>query len=155
MINYVIGDATNPLGDGNKFIVHICNNIGAWGAGFVMALSAKWSAPEDYFKWWANWGDGANYKLGEVQLVRVEDDIWVANMVAQNGVRSQDNSVPLDYQALEKCLKTVTDQAVVEDASIHMPRIGCGLAGGSWDEVEALINKTMDSLSVTVYDLEQ
>lgn len=28
MINYVIGDATAPQGEGPKFIVHCCNNIG-------------------------------------------------------------------------------------------------------------------------------
>jgi hypothetical protein len=26
MIKYVIGDATNPIGEGNKFIPHVCNN---------------------------------------------------------------------------------------------------------------------------------
>ncbi len=42
-INYVKGDATAPIGIGNKIIVHICNDIGRWGKGFVMALSKKWS----------------------------------------------------------------------------------------------------------------
>ena len=48
-INYVIGDATAPQGEGNKIICHICNDVGGWGAGFVMALSKKWKQPvEEY-----------------------------------------------------------------------------------------------------------
>ena len=36
--NHVIGDATQPLGDGPEIIVHVCNDIGGWGRGFVVAL---------------------------------------------------------------------------------------------------------------------
>ncbi len=50
MINYVKGDATSPIGDGVKLIVHVCNDIGAWGAGFVLALSKKWITPEKQYK---------------------------------------------------------------------------------------------------------
>lgn len=44
-IKYIIGDATEPQGEGNKIIVHCCNNIGGWGAGFVLSLSKKWLEP--------------------------------------------------------------------------------------------------------------
>jgi hypothetical protein len=40
-IAYHVGDATMPVGDGPKILVHICNNIGAWGRGFVVALSRR------------------------------------------------------------------------------------------------------------------
>jgi len=36
MITYLVGDATQPQGEGVKVIAHICNDIGAWGAGFVI-----------------------------------------------------------------------------------------------------------------------
>jgi hypothetical protein len=40
-------------------------------------------------------------------------------------------------------------------ASIHMPRIGSGLAGGSWEVVEEIVEETLcrQGLRVTVYDL--
>lgn len=41
-INYLKGDATNPASAGNKIIVHVCNDIGGWGKGFVMAISKRW-----------------------------------------------------------------------------------------------------------------
>ena len=79
-INYVIGDATAPQGDGLKIICHVCNTFGAWGAGFVMALSNKWFKPEQFYR------NKTEYNLGEVELVRVEDDIVVANMIGQEGI---------------------------------------------------------------------
>lgn len=45
-IKYVIGDATEPQGTGRKIIAHVCNDCGGWGAGFVLALSAKDYRPE-------------------------------------------------------------------------------------------------------------
>jgi O-acetyl-ADP-ribose deacetylase (regulator of RNase III) len=38
-IEYVQGDATRPQGPGNKIIVHICNDVGGWGKGFVLTLA--------------------------------------------------------------------------------------------------------------------
>ena len=52
LINYIRGDATQPAGDGNKIIVHVCNDIGAWGKGFVVALSRQWPQPEKDYKQW-------------------------------------------------------------------------------------------------------
>ncbi len=39
-------------------------------------------------------------------------------------------------------------------ASVHMPRIGCGLAGGKWSRVEPLVTERLAKrdIAVTVYD---
>ena len=41
-------------------------------------------------------------------------------------------------------------------ASVHMPRIGCGLADGEWSKVEPLIEEHLceAGIAVTVYDFE-
>ncbi|RKW18275.1 MAG: Appr-1-p processing protein, partial [Capnocytophaga sp.] len=44
-IKYIKADATFPQSEGNIIIPHICNDIGAWGKGFVLALSKRWKAP--------------------------------------------------------------------------------------------------------------
>ncbi|HJK89231.1 MAG TPA: hypothetical protein RMH85_21120 [Polyangiaceae bacterium LLY-WYZ-15_(1-7)] len=51
-IDYVVGDATRPGGDGPKIIVHVCNDVGGWGRGFVTALSKRWAAPEEAYRAW-------------------------------------------------------------------------------------------------------
>ncbi len=45
-IRYLKGDATDPEGDGSKVIVHIGNDVGKWGKGFVLAISNRWKDPE-------------------------------------------------------------------------------------------------------------
>lgn len=149
MINYVIGDATNPKGKSkNKIIVHICNDIGAWGAGFVLALSKKWDAPEEAYR------DIPKElrNLGSVHFVEVEDHIMVANMIAQHNIKPENGVPPIRYGALKTCLENVNDMAKTIGADIHMPRIGCGLAGGKWETVVKIIRQTI-TVDVTVYDL--
>ncbi len=48
----------------------------------------------------------------------------------------------------------MADKAVELGASVHMPRIGCGLAGGRWPRVEPLIVERLvrRGIEVTVYD---
>lgn len=155
-INYLIGDATNPIGSGNKIIAHICNDLGAWGKGFVLAISKKWSQPEKYYK------EFKNYKgliLGHTQLIPVQTGeennlIFVANMIAQHGLRNINNPIPLNYDALTACLTILSSQSEMLTASIHMPRIGCGLAGGNWNKIESIIQKTLFDKEIYVYDLK-
>ena len=151
-INYVKGDATKPVGEGNKIIVHICNDIGAWGAGFVLALSKRWKGPEQGYRYR---NDPNKHKLGNVQYCAVENDIMVANMIAQHniGPDSEDNP-PIRYDALKKCLQDVNRVAQEIQASVHMPRIGCGLAGGDWSKVSKIVEETLEHVNIYVYDFE-
>ncbi len=152
MIRYVTGDATNPLASGHKIIAHICNDIGKWGAGFVMAVSAKWPAVrQSYLEWYKL----KEFGLGQVLYVQVRADITIANMVAQAGIRTGSKGPPIRYDALEGCLTDVakTAAAWTPASSLHMPRIGCGLAGGKWSSVATILLKTCGHLDVTVYDL--
>ena len=154
MLQYIVGDATCPQGEGNKMILHICNDIGGWGRGFVVALSTRWKAPEEKYLAWA--AHGTDFSLGRVQFVQVTKEITVANMIAQHDIVAQGGVPPIRYQALEQCLTRVAARAKAESFSIHMPRIGSGLAGGDWERIEGMIQKNLveKGLSVTVYDLE-
>lgn len=149
-IHYLTGDATTPLGRGNKIIAHVCNDVGAWGAGFVLALSKRWWKPEREYRTLAR---KQSLKLGSIQLIQVEKAIWVANMIAQHDIRWHSRIPPIRYEALLECLKRLGFEAHQRQASIHMPRIGCGLAGGKWEKVEPLILDTLPGTEIFVYDL--
>jgi O-acetyl-ADP-ribose deacetylase (regulator of RNase III) len=94
-----------------------------------------------------------DFALGAVRFVEIEPQkLWVANLIGQHGI----HGVPIRYDAVATGLETVTAMARIRGASVHMPRIGCGLAGGTWDRIEPLILGTLvrRGVAVTVYDLE-
>lgn len=155
MINYTTGDATAPIAEGNKIIVHICNDIGGWGKGFVLALSKKWKQPEQSYRTWHSNQEG--FKLGEVQFVHVESDLWVANMIGQHKIRKDEKgNPPIRYEAVEAALEKVAQKAIELNASIHMPRIGCGLAGGKWELIEPILERQLiaNDIPTTIYDFD-
>jgi O-acetyl-ADP-ribose deacetylase (regulator of RNase III) len=155
-IKYIKGDATCPQARGVKIICHVCNDIGGWGKGFVLAISERWEQPEAEYRAWHASGRAGGFALGAAQFVQVEPYIWVANMVAQRGVKRGSSGPPIRYDALARGLQQVAVRAQELGASVHMPRIGCGLAGGDWAEVEPLIEEYLVAagVPVIVYDFE-
>lgn len=153
-IEYVRGDATAPQGKGVKLIAHVCNDLGGWGKGFVLAISRRWPEPEAAYRRWHRERARNDFGLGAAQFVRAGPYVWVANMVGQRGMRTGSKGVPVRYEAIDAALASVGDKAVELGASVHMPRIGCGLAGGQWSRIEPLISErlTARGISVTVYD---
>lgn len=151
-IIYLKGDATSPKAQGHKVIAHICNNRGSWGAGFVMAISKKWSLPEIEYR---KWIETKTATLGKIQLVPVEDEIVIANMIAQDGFVNFLNPVAVRYEALKECLTQLAYRIKANDVSVHMPRIGCGIAGGKWELIEPIIKETLcfNDIQVYIYDL--
>lgn len=155
-IRYVMGDATKPSVDGPAIIAHICNDIGAWGAGFVRALSTRWKSPKQQYRLWFRGAltSAPPFALGQVLFVHVGEEVFVANMIAQHGIGRCANPPPIRYEAVNEALRLVACEALRMAASVHMPRIGCGLAGGTWDRIEPLIQANLidPDVAVTVYD---
>lgn len=132
-INYIIGDATQPLvrKEEKSIIVHCCNALGAWGAGFVVPLGRRYpnarKAYIDYIK-------SGNVKLGDVIEVQVDENIYIDNLIGQFYVgRKPNGEPPIEYNAIYDGFITNIDRWKNKQMpfTIHMPRIGCGLAGGS------------------------
>lgn len=162
MIQYLVGDATDPKVEGNKIIAHVCNDIGGWGRGFVLSLSRKFPEVERSYRRWYQEQDNHEewppFRLGEIVFVKVTPDITIANMIAQHGIMPKDDGTPpIRYGALEGCLIDVAQWARDWDhASVHMPRIGCGLAGGKWSEIEPIIQRRLidQGIETYVYDFD-
>ncbi|MFI7014651.1 macro domain-containing protein [Streptomyces sp. NPDC050164] len=153
-IRYVRGDATVPSVKGVKVIAHVCNDSGGWGKGFVLAISRRWPEPEAAYRAWHRSRAANDFGLGAVQLVQVERYVWVANMIGQRGTRTGSKGVPVRYEAIDTALETLAERAGDLGATVHMPRIGCGLAGGKWSRLEPLIEERLirRGIQVRVYD---
>lgn len=155
MINYVIGDATYPIGAGPKVIAHCVNNIGKFGSGFVLSLNKRWAKPRDkYFEWATHPSPYVPFELGQVQFVEVEPELWIANIVGQHQT-IRENSRPIRYDALKKGLIAVGEFCLHENASFHAPKLGSGLAGGDWPIIADIIEEEIvgREIDATIYEL--
>lgn len=139
-LRYIIGDATRPV-KMPALITHVCNDLGGWGRGFVLALSKSFPEVEAAYRKWFSYP--VKPQLGDTQIVETKvEGIAVANMVAQHDVRWHGKIPPIRYGALERCLRTVYKDSH-QDFTVHMPRIGSVLAGGDWNVIEGIIKKVM------------
>src|SRR5437016_861603 len=118
-ISYEVGDATRPSHSGGKIIVHICNDTGGWGKGFVVALSRRWPEPEQRYRAWWRREETPAFTLGQVQFVQVEDDLLVANLIGQHGMGVRDGVPPVRYEAIREGLRLVATKAKELGASVH------------------------------------
>jgi hypothetical protein len=131
---------------------HVCNDVGAWGSGFVVPLGKKY--PEAREKYLAE-----KPTLGTTQIIPVEKNVIVYNMVAQKfgGVR------PLFYNELAKCMDAVAKDILDkfpesnDGAEIHAPLFGADLAGGNFQFIKELILDcwVKKGIPVTIYYLPE
>jgi O-acetyl-ADP-ribose deacetylase (regulator of RNase III) len=154
-ISEVKGNALSPRGLGSKLIAHVVNETTPnWGGGgFAQAVRAKWPYVQDDFKSWVEQNRSV-LSLGTVRFSNADDDIVVASMVCQKGYGPSPRP-RIRYTALRECLEKVAVYVGDRKLSVHMPRIGCGQAGGSWEIVRELVESSLcgSATSVTVYDL--
>jgi O-acetyl-ADP-ribose deacetylase (regulator of RNase III) len=169
MLQYIKGDATAPVGNIPKIIPHCCNDVGRFGAGFAAAVAKRWPTVKDLYLGWyrsnptilSNDSNGAcevsdRMSLGETQIIKVEPDIWVVNIIGQHGTgMGSGGRPPVRYDALKKGFAATCRWAHIHEAGIHMPRVGAGLAGGHWGNIENIIKLELVNrgIEVTVYDL--
>jgi hypothetical protein len=140
-------EATKPV-----IIAHVVNNVRAWGAGFVLALSKQWSLPEAVFI-------NMEPSRGASVLVPVQKNVndvqlYVANMYAQMGLRQWNNPQPLRYDLLFSALSVTTDYARALNADIYVPYlIGCGLGGGDVYKVTEMLEEFSQTQDISAYKL--
>ena len=152
-ITYVQGDATKPMGKDPRIISHIVNDRSAtWGAGFSRQLARLYPDAQIDFRAWTR--NSEDFHLGGVRLFGAPKFLQIASMVAQEGF-GPSNQPRIRYPALETCLGILADHAATHNGTVHMPRIGCGIAGGKWDVVEELVENLLvqRGIQVLVYDL--
>ena len=119
----MIGDCTMARhgGVGRKIVAHGCNDIGKWGKGFVLAVSATFGdAPRRSFLAWHRKGtqqphDDA-FGLGAVQFVTnhegPEKSVEVCNMITQHGIMKNPQGPPAArYEAIEAALASLGRRA--------------------------------------------
>jgi len=142
-IVYVTGnvlDAPQPI------IVHQVNCQGVMGSGVAKAIREKY--PEVFEAYETFLIDG--YELGSAQFVETHDGKEIVNLFSQEYYLPRTKR-HTSYDALVTGFEFIKKWSK-ED--IAMPRIGCGLGGGDWHIVSAIIESVFDDRQIFVYDLE-
>lgn len=152
-ITEVDGDALQPRGTGVRLVAHVIPDTNSiWGGnGFASQLRRRFPDVWTSFKT-ETASRHQSPKLGEVFIGSMTDGVCVAHMVAQRGIGAS-STQRLRYSALAECLTSVRLTAQKLGASVHMPRVGTGHGGASWDIVKELIAEELVDKGVptTVY----
>lgn len=126
-------DVTEPA-----VICHQVNCRGIMGGGLALQIRQQYPAVYDAYKAKTDW------KLGDCQLVEISDgdSQFVANLAGQDDICSGFGQCMTDYPYLAMALRTARDFADANNLTLYLPyMIGCGLAGGNWSKVTALIEE--------------
>jgi hypothetical protein len=149
------GDALKPRGIGPRLIAHIVPDTTALWGGNGFASQVRRRFPEVWTKYRHETVDvGRSPRLGEVFAGPLNETTDIVHMVAQRGI-GPSKGPRLRYAPLAECLALVRELAKKHGASVHMPRIGTGHGGASWDVVRELITQELvyKGVPTTVYRL--
>jgi|GEM_PF-6787533 len=124
------------------FILHGCNCFNKMKLGIAKYLSSKFPQIVDADN---STEIGNATKLGNIVPVKVKDNLYIVNCYTQYyyGVDSR----KVSYEAIYSCLSLVRDFTSQfygdYEVEIRSPKIGCGLAGGSWRIVSAMFKEVL------------
>lgn len=147
MVTVVKGDL---LESGELFIGHQTNCF-TMGAGLARQIREKYPMVGEAFKRFISTHKDRSEILGKVQAVKISPYETVFNMFAQEYYgRDQQYT---QYDQLMFCLLKVCDYIKKSsiDGRLALPyKIGCGLAGGDWNEVYNIIQRISDDTGVDI-----
>lgn len=138
-MTHLIGNLVKQVRTG--IILHQVNCQGVMGSGIAKELRETYPVVWREYKDLCDRAPATIELLGMAQLVKVNDDLYVANLFGQHDYgRSGERYT--SYDALDNALRDLVDQIFdkgLQDMPVHHPLLGCGLGGGHWNVVEALI----------------
>ena len=144
MIRYIDGDLVKES-DNIDVIDHGCNCFCVMESGIAPQIKAKF--PEAYAVDCATI-KGDKSKLGTITHTLNTKPV-VVNIYSQYDTKGRrEGKMDLDYDALRSGLKEL--KAKFSGKHIGLPMIGSGLAGGSWDIIEQIIEEEMRGEYVTI-----
>lgn len=144
----------NILDASEQIIAHQVNCQGYMGKGIALQIRNKYPIVyQEYRKKVEPFlREGKeSLLLGTIQFVKVEEDKWICNLFSQNKIGY--NKVFTDYDALRTAFLRLKRVAAKRNKTIAIPKyIGCGLGGGDWATVYAILTNIFDE-ELTLYEL--
>ena len=145
-MNNIKGDLIDLAKKGEfDVIAHGCNCFCTMGAGIAPQMAAAFGCdkfPLEDYKY-----SGDETKLGKIDYKTIkigEKDLTVVNAYTQYGLGGN----PFDYEAFTKIVDEMN--IVFKGKHIGLPKIGAGLAGGSWPKISSIIENGFKDCEVTI-----
>lgn len=147
MVVEVTGDILDAK---ESYIAHGVNCQSAMGSGVAKAIYTKWPLNKrTYHKYCSLFHSNM---LGDLLYVPVSDEMTIINCFTQQEYGYTGDKF-VSYDAIHTCFSDLSKQIPL-GTEVAIPKIGCGLAGGSWNVVKAIIeDATDDRINITVYSL--
>lgn len=155
MVNYVKG---NLLESNCDYICHQVNCQGVMNSGIAKQIRERWNNVFVSYRKRCDWYKSRDVSpLGRIWGVPINVnniDRYIVNMFSQDSY-GYDGSCFTSYDAFAHCLE-VMKIWVPRDKTIGFPKnIGCGLGGGNWKVISALIEEILgETHEVYIYEWE-
>lgn len=152
MVTYVKGNLLDSKCD---YICHQVNCQGVMGAGIAKQIRERWPRVyESYLHYVDHHNRNGLGLLGKILISNISEPTRVINMFSQDDC-GHDGNRYTSYDAFANCLNTI-GMHVANGRSIGFPKyIGCGLGGGNWKVISALIEEILGSThDVYIYEYE-
>lgn len=127
-------------------ILHVGNCKGVMNLGLAKQIRSKW--PQIY----RDYKEEKELILGNVVISNITENLTIYTLLAQDTYGY--TGLHLNYVALKFCLNKIIEteksRSNIENIpfrKIYLPfGLGCGLAGGNWQEVKTIIEETVSPL---------
>jgi O-acetyl-ADP-ribose deacetylase (regulator of RNase III) len=128
-------------------IVQQVNAQGVMGSGLARAIRDRYPVVFEKYsqEFLPRQADQGRQYLGRIQLIDVSPTLKIANVVGQQ-FYGRDGHRYTSYDALATALsnlKVRLDSLSIGDSRVHHSFLGCGLGGGDWRIVSAIIESTL------------
>jgi O-acetyl-ADP-ribose deacetylase (regulator of RNase III) len=145
MLRYVQKDLLETDCD---IIAHGVNCSGGFASGVAGQIAKKFPLAKEWYL--AKYHDD-RWELGHVQFVPMP---WSGKIIANCATQKEygrDGKVYVDYGAVKEVMHKLYDFAKSANASVGIPKIGAGLAGGDWQIIEAIIEEVFHDREIVVH----
>lgn len=153
MITHVTGNAITLARENGGCIVHQTNSIPVAGAGIALEIATVFpSWRKEYML------SGGGDLLGRCWLFRPEEDrnVTIASLYAQSSISRNGNVRNTNYEYLARALEGLSFRTQIIGETLYIPNgIGCGLGGGAWEIVYAMIDHYLSKHCVVIVKLEK
>lgn len=110
-----VGSILTPEYAGLRLILNFVNLGGKTDSPMFSLFDKKWRKVKEETKGW--YASRVNFKLGEINTIAVQSDVWVINCLCQ------DENTKINSDALNNCIKKLYNMAVNEKASLHVSNL--------------------------------